>query len=70
MSDGTIEFWAYSCLKSESWYLGKYESGMITECEGFYGHVLPWSVQKGGEELFRRFSKELQRVDTYAKIDK
>lgn len=53
LSDGSVECWAYACESSEAFFLGKYENEKITECDGFYGHVLPWSVQKGAERLFK-----------------
>lgn len=55
MTNNTVEFWAYSCNNDESWYLGKFETDKITECNGFYGHALPWDVQKGAEKLFSLF---------------
>lgn len=58
MKNGITEFWAYSCRGPEEWYLGKFQDGIITECEGFYHSALPWDVQKGGLRLFEEFKEE------------
>jgi len=61
----TVEFWAFPCPtytqsnvpENGKWYLGKCENGEIVECQDFYGHSLPWSVQKGGARLFEEWDK-------------
>jgi len=52
MEDDTTEFWAYSCLSDEKWYLGMLKDGLIVECDNFYGHALPWDIQKGALRMF------------------
>ena len=52
MEDDSTEFWAYSCLTDEKWYLGKLVDGTIVECDGFYGHKFDWDIQKGALRMF------------------
>lgn len=61
----TVEFWGFPCEtytpsdipENGKWYLGKSTNGIVVECEGFYGHILPWSVQKGAVRLFEEWDK-------------
>lgn len=52
LTNGVVEFWAYSSNDEEKWYLGKYENGVITECDGFYNYKIPWDVQHGANRMF------------------
>lgn len=48
-----VELWGVNLKENRAYFLGRIVKGLLRRIDDYAYYKLPWTVQKGGERLFR-----------------